>query len=342
MHDQSRRHSDKRTVRNASRQSTPALLASTTSTQAFQLSTPSQMHRTMVGTRRGRSDSKRATRFSAHTNGHTSGPAKTSTSSPATTLARVAGTRTGVRHKQMTAAATKTAGRNHQRTDLGRLPPLKVKNNDELAPALSSCATSEGCGTSRAGGREGTGIQTRQHDEAGASLIAVHSCDVSKADVSNSRCGGKSTCRVLQETSALRITTLSHCAGPVGTSGASSLLSPTIVTTSIQTPLRTTTPAALAKPMMAFQPPQDVKGRKILEDLQQKKQFLLMKNPPQQPMQVETPMSQNQRTALAHAQQTSPGFFITQESSFGNLILPVLPRFPSGPASTAPSGTNNS
>lgn len=33
---------------------------------------------------------------------------------------------------------------------------------------------------------------------------------------------------------------------------------------------------------MAFQPPQDIKGRKILEDLQQKKQFLLIKNPPQQ------------------------------------------------------------
>ncbi|XP_022671915.1 SOSS complex subunit C homolog [Varroa destructor] len=93
---------------------------------------------------------------------------------------------------------------------------------------------------------------------------------------------------------------------------------------------------------MAFQPPQDIKGRKILEDLQQKKQFLLIKNPPQQqPTPVETPMSQSQRTALAHAQQTSPGYFVTQESSFGNLILPVLPRFPPGPPSTTPSGTAN-
>ncbi|XP_013857836.1 SOSS complex subunit C [Austrofundulus limnaeus] len=33
-----------------------------------------------------------------------------------------------------------------------------------------------------------------------------------------------------------------------------------------------------------------------------------------------------QKTALQHAHALSSGFFITQDSSFGNLILPVLPR----------------
>ncbi|XP_014904930.1 SOSS complex subunit C isoform X2 [Poecilia latipinna] len=33
-----------------------------------------------------------------------------------------------------------------------------------------------------------------------------------------------------------------------------------------------------------------------------------------------------QRAALQHAHSHSSGFFITQDSSFGNLILPVLPR----------------
>ncbi|XP_038154904.1 SOSS complex subunit C-like [Cyprinodon tularosa] len=33
-----------------------------------------------------------------------------------------------------------------------------------------------------------------------------------------------------------------------------------------------------------------------------------------------------QRAALQHAHTHSSGFFITQDSSFGNLILPVIPR----------------
>ncbi|KAM9839116.1 SOSS complex subunit C-like [Aulostomus maculatus] len=33
-----------------------------------------------------------------------------------------------------------------------------------------------------------------------------------------------------------------------------------------------------------------------------------------------------QKAALQHAHGHSSGFFITQDSSFGNLILPVLPR----------------
>ncbi|XP_074642590.1 SOSS complex subunit C-like [Tubulanus polymorphus] len=37
-------------------------------------------------------------------------------------------------------------------------------------------------------------------------------------------------------------------------------------------------------------------------------------------------MTPAQRTALQHAHANSVGYFITQDSSFGNLILPVLPR----------------
>ncbi|XP_032395553.1 SOSS complex subunit C [Etheostoma spectabile] len=33
-----------------------------------------------------------------------------------------------------------------------------------------------------------------------------------------------------------------------------------------------------------------------------------------------------QKAALQHAHAHSTGFFITQDSSFGNLILPVIPR----------------
>ncbi|XP_034048154.1 SOSS complex subunit C [Thalassophryne amazonica] len=33
-----------------------------------------------------------------------------------------------------------------------------------------------------------------------------------------------------------------------------------------------------------------------------------------------------QKAALQHAHTHSTGFFVTQDSSFGNLILPVLPR----------------
>lgn len=34
-----------------------------------------------------------------------------------------------------------------------------------------------------------------------------------------------------------------------------------------------------------------------------------------------------QRAALQHAHSKSYGYYITQDSLFGNLILPVLPRF---------------
>ncbi|XP_076462740.1 uncharacterized protein LOC143295065 [Babylonia areolata] len=38
-------------------------------------------------------------------------------------------------------------------------------------------------------------------------------------------------------------------------------------------------------------------------------------------------MTSQQRTALQYAHANSVGYFITQDSSFGNLILPVLPRY---------------
>lgn len=37
-------------------------------------------------------------------------------------------------------------------------------------------------------------------------------------------------------------------------------------------------------------------------------------------------VTQAQKAALDHAHSNSFGYFITQDSSFGNLILPVLPR----------------
>lgn len=40
-------------------------------------------------------------------------------------------------------------------------------------------------------------------------------------------------------------------------------------------------------------------------------------------------MSASQRAALHNAHAASFGYFVTQDSSFGNLILPVLPRFDS-------------
>ena len=39
-------------------------------------------------------------------------------------------------------------------------------------------------------------------------------------------------------------------------------------------------------------------------------------------------MTSNQRAALDLASKTSYGFFIPQDSLFGNLILPVIPRIP--------------
>jgi len=79
-------------------------------------------------------------------------------------------------------------------------------------------------------------------------------------------------------------------------------------------------------------------SRKILEDLNFKKQQLLASSqsgkgiaptitsqPPSVPH--EPPVSTQARAALTQAQASSLGFFIPQDSQFGNNILPVLPRF---------------
>ena len=52
-------------------------------------------------------------------------------------------------------------------------------------------------------------------------------------------------------------------------------------------------------------------------------------------------ISSNQRQALDQANKTSFGYFIPQDSSFGNIILPVIPRI-SPPTSTVPVDSNDS
>ncbi|KAL0104828.1 hypothetical protein PUN28_016460 [Cardiocondyla obscurior] len=89
----------------------------------------------------------------------------------------------------------------------------------------------------------------------------------------------------------------------------------------------------------------ELQNRKILEELQLKKQMLLkqgvtpalntslgvastgsVSNIATQSNDGVT-MSASQRAALHNAHAASFGYFVTQDSSFGNLILPVLPRF---------------
>ncbi|XP_067138721.1 SOSS complex subunit C isoform X1 [Centruroides vittatus] len=105
---------------------------------------------------------------------------------------------------------------------------------------------------------------------------------------------------------------------------------------------------------MAFQPPssrQEIQNRKILEELQQHKKQLMLKQQSQTTLGTTTTtttapstmsieahaLTSSQRAALQqfplanlqkimHAHANSVGYFITQDSSFGNLILPVLPR----------------
>ena len=60
-----------------------------------------------------------------------------------------------------------------------------------------------------------------------------------------------------------------------------------------------------------------------------------------QPTQSSQPISSNQRQALDQANKTSYGYFIPQDSSFGNIILPVIPRI-SPPTSTLPVDSNDS
>lgn len=86
----------------------------------------------------------------------------------------------------------------------------------------------------------------------------------------------------------------------------------------------------------------EIANRKLLEDLQLKKQILLKQgtastlNPTALPLlgssiqlQInETqPFNSHHQKALIQANAQSTGYFISQDSSFGNLIIPVLPRF---------------
>jgi len=88
--------------------------------------------------------------------------------------------------------------------------------------------------------------------------------------------------------------------------------------------------------------------RKILEDLErQKKQILksgsgtsLPVGLPSVPLAPATEgaahltSSQRQSAAVDSATKTSLGYFIHQDSAFGNVILPVIPRLPPKPPTT--------
>jgi len=81
--------------------------------------------------------------------------------------------------------------------------------------------------------------------------------------------------------------------------------------------------------------------RKILEDLERQKKLLKSGTAPSlgmlpispvtsasntQSVTVEGHITSGQRSALDSANKSSFGFFIPQDSSFGNIILPVIPR----------------
>jgi len=80
--------------------------------------------------------------------------------------------------------------------------------------------------------------------------------------------------------------------------------------------------------------------RKILEDLERQKKILL-KTGSSASLGMPTSLSsstgaseatgQRQSAALETAAKTSLGNFIHQDSAFGNVILPVIPRLPPKP-----------
>ncbi|XP_046601221.1 SOSS complex subunit C homolog isoform X1 [Neodiprion lecontei] len=103
---------------------------------------------------------------------------------------------------------------------------------------------------------------------------------------------------------------------------------------------------------MAFSQPnsRELENRKILEEIQLKKQLLLKQGvtptlgtsltpldvSPATPAATEQnpattvdgiALSASQSAALQNAHEASTGFFVAQDSAFGNLILPVFPRF---------------
>ncbi|XP_031564900.1 SOSS complex subunit C homolog [Actinia tenebrosa] len=103
---------------------------------------------------------------------------------------------------------------------------------------------------------------------------------------------------------------------------------------------------------MAFQPHgnQEVQNRKILQDLQERRRQMMSQaqqavtgttgtnagpshvNRPGQEVPVLRNPGENhqlalsQRQALEQAHLVSPGFYVCQDSLFGNLIIPVIPR----------------
>jgi len=119
--------------------------------------------------------------------------------------------------------------------------------------------------------------------------------------------------------------------------------------------------------IMAFQPQgvqESQNRRNILQDLQQKRQMLLNQGQgavgnvgpnlsamraagpeastsvsnikPHEATVIRNPADTlSQRQALEHANATSSGYFISQDSAYGNLILPVLPRFENGELKTS-------
>ncbi|CAG0922422.1 unnamed protein product [Notodromas monacha] len=72
---------------------------------------------------------------------------------------------------------------------------------------------------------------------------------------------------------------------------------------------------------------QEEESRKILENLQLRKNFLqqgtLRPGPTLPVMAVGSAKAQE---LLASAQAVSPGFYVYQDSKYGNNILPVIPR----------------
>jgi len=74
--------------------------------------------------------------------------------------------------------------------------------------------------------------------------------------------------------------------------------------------------------------------RKILEELERQKKILAKSGSssslgmPPAAAEGSGPRQQQQAPALEAAHKTSLGYFIHQESAFGNVILPVIPRIP--------------
>ena len=79
--------------------------------------------------------------------------------------------------------------------------------------------------------------------------------------------------------------------------------------------------------------------RKILEDLERQKKNLLLKSgsssgsvtssvTPPAPSTPVTDGAGGRQSAVELANKTSLGYFIHQDSAFGNVILPVIPRLP--------------